>query len=236
MKAIILAGGKGTRLQKVVSDLPKPLAPVKGEPFIHILIRFLKFHGIEEILISTHHLAEKFAERLGDFKKLANVSLAKEPAPLGTGGAVKFVCRNLNPDEYILVLNGDTFFDFDLKKFIGKRRQETALALKNVPDSSRYGTVKLNGDHIASFQEKAQAGGPGTAYAGYSIIQVKDVLALLPEGPTSLETNFFPELLRRKRPIAGDIFDGAFIDIGIPEDYEFANTEFDFSRFSNASH
>ena len=232
MKAIILAGGKGTRLQTVISAVPKPLAPVQGQPFIFILVRFLLFHGIKEIIISTHHLAEKFGGYLEDFKKIAqSISLIKEPAPLGTGGALRFSCQQFSASENILVLNGDTFFDFDLSAFVKKYARETALALKEVPDSARYGTVELKDGNIQKFTEKSKTPAFGAIYAGFAIVSTQDILDFLPEGSSSLEKDFFPKLLRESRPVKGEIFNGKFIDIGIPEDYSVANTLFDFSKF-----
>ena len=233
MKAIILAGGKGTRLQSVVSDLPKPLAPVQGQPFIKILIRFLRFHGINEVIISTHHLADKFEDSLNELNQTgAKVSLVKEPLPLGTGGAVRFICKSLAPNERVLVLNGDTFFAFNLASFIKTHKTETALALKHIHDASRYGTVKLNGNRVQSFIEKAPNKSPGIIYAGYCILWAKDVLGTLPEGACSLENDFFPKILAKNGSIEGTVFSDDFIDIGVPEDYMLANTKFDFSQFS----
>ena len=232
MKAIILAGGKGTRLQTVISDVPKPLAPIQGQPFIFILIRFLLFHGIKEIIISTHHLAEKFDGYLGAFKKISqNISLVKEPAPLGTGGALRFTCQQFSASKNFLVLNGDTFFDFDLAAFVKKYATETALALKEVPNSARYGTVELKDGNIQKFTEKSETPASGAIYAGFAIVSTQDILDFLPEGSSSLEKDFFPKLLRESRLVKGEIFNGKFIDIGIPEDYAMANTLFDFSKF-----
>src|SRR4051812_34866099 len=114
MKAIVLAGGKGTRLGSVVSDVPKPLASIRGEPFLSILIRFLIFHGINEVFLSIGHLSEKFDEALKEFKKISpSVFLVREESLLGTGGAVRYACQTVcHNDETVLVLNGDTFFDF----------------------------------------------------------------------------------------------------------------------------
>lgn len=233
MKAIVLAGGRGTRLEKVVSDLPKPLAPVRGEPFLFILLRFLSFHGIDQILISTHHLADKFAEHLQKLNGFSgNISIVKEPALLGTGGAVRFNCQNMNPEDYVLIVNGDTFFDFDLSGFVKKFQRETALALKEVPDAARYGTVEVAEGKVEKFVEKMPSHRRGLIYAGYSIVKVSDILRVLPEGNSSLEKDFYPALLARNQPIGGEVYAGNFIDIGIPEDYEKANTTFDFSKFS----
>ena len=219
-------------MEKIISDLPKPLAPVQGQTFIFILLRFLAFHGIDEIILSTHHLADKFAEHL---KKLKNfsvpISVVKEPALLGTGGAVRFNCQNMNPADHVLVLNGDTFFDFDLTGFLQKFSHETALALKEVPDAARYGTVELSSGMIKNFLEKLPTHKAGLIYAGYCIVKVSDILRQLPEGNSSLEKDFFPKLLADHHLVKGEVYVGDFIDIGIPEDYEIANTKFDFSKF-----
>ncbi len=232
MRAIILAGGKGTRLQSEVPNLPKPLAPVRNQPFLYILMRFLAANGVSEIAISTFHMADQFRARLPELKKLAKkVTLVEEPAALGTGGAIRFACSELKPTEHVLVLNGDTYFGFDLGRFLKKHAQENALALKRVANSSRYGTVATKSGRVAEFLEKSTKGGSGTIYAGYCILNVGDLRRLLPEGPSSLETDFFPGLLREGKALVAEEFPGEFIDIGIPADYQHANSAFDFSGF-----
>jgi D-glycero-alpha-D-manno-heptose 1-phosphate guanylyltransferase len=232
MKAIILAGGKGTRLSSVVADVPKPLAPVQGEPFLFILARFLRHHGIEDAVISVYHLSEKFEAVFPQLKSLLpKATLAREPSPLGTGGAVRFACRGMSQEDYVLVMNGDTFFDFDLSDFMRKHASHTALALKEINDISRYGSVQLEAGKIKAFAEKTPEHRAGLIYAGFSIVHVGELLKFLPEGSSSLEQDFFPSLLKAGKSIHGEPFPGRFIDIGVPEDYHFANSNFDFSKF-----
>lgn len=233
LKAIILAGGKGTRLQSVVANQPKPLAPVQGEAFIFILIRFLVFHKIDQIVISTGHLAENFEKSLEDLRLIEqSISLVRESHSLGTGGATRFACENFNRDEFILVVNGDTFFDFNLSSFIECHKNHNALALKYVEDASRYGTVDLKNNLLTHFIEKENIKKPGVIYAGFGIFKVEDILGRLPEGKSSLELDLFLNLLSNKL-LYGQIYDGDFIDIGIPEDYKIANTTFNFTKFLN---
>lgn len=228
MKAVILAGGKGTRLQPVVNDTPKPLAPVHGVPFIFILMNFLTQNKISSAIVSTGYLAEQFETAFKDF--YFKPQLIQESIPLGTGGAVRYVCEGLNSEESILVANGDTFFNFDLAGFIQRNKANTAMALREVDDISRYGTVQLDGQKITAFTEKRPVHEKGLIYAGYSIVKVKDILEILPQGASSLENDFFPIILQQNR-LLGEVFSGQFIDIGIPEDYHRANTDFDFSTY-----
>lgn len=233
MKALILAGGRGTRLASVVSDVPKPLAPVKGQPFISILIKFLVAHDVKDIVISTGHMAEKFVETLPELRKITpNILLHEEASALGTGGAARFACCQFPGEESILILNGDTFFNFDLSGFINSSSNINTIALRKINNSSRYGTVKISKGLVTEFVEKNSHNDPGIIYAGFAILRINDLMLMLNEGNSSLENDFFPALLKRAS-LHGKIYDGEFIDIGIPEDFETANTNFNFSSFLN---
>lgn len=235
MKAIILAGGRGTRLQSVIKDCPKPLVPVQGEPFLNILFRFLIKNGVSDIVVSIGYMAEAFYEWKNNFHGTeAKIKLIEERVSLGTGGAVRFACQDMKREQSILVLNGDTFFNFDLLDFISTFKNQNAIALRYLTEASRYGSVDIRGEKVTGFREKSVTFEDGLIYAGYSLLNVSDIFDLLPEGTSSLEKDFFPSAVHKGR-LKGKSYDGDFIDIGIPEDYDLANKSFNFSIYGRGS-
>jgi D-glycero-alpha-D-manno-heptose 1-phosphate guanylyltransferase len=218
-EAIILAGGMGTRLRKLVSGIPKPMAPVNGRPFIFYILRWLEGNGIRKAIISAGYKSEAITDYFGD--KFGNMELryAIEEKPLGTGGAVMFALGKTDADN-VLILNGDTWFPIDLKIFSSfhtRSRNAFSLALKRMENFSRYGTVECTGDKIFRFNEKKFCSS-GLINGGIYLASRKFLDSRkLPE-VFSLETDFL-----EKEAANGDLkckaFDALFIDIGIPEDY-----------------
>lgn len=227
--AIILAGGFGTRLQSVVSDLPKPMAPVNGEPFLNYQLQYLKHYGIKNIIFSVGYLPEKIQSVYkSDFKDLS-ISYVIEESPLGTGGGVRLAMEQCK-DEFALVLNGDSFFDVDLHDYFRLHVNETSqfsLALRKVEDSSRYGTIETDAnDRIISFREKTNENKSGRINGGVYILNKELYLKSTPEKINfSIEKDFFEKQLQTLQ-IRGFEFSGYFIDIGIPEDYTKAQNDF----------
>ena len=220
-QAVILAGGFGTRLSHVVSDVPKPMAPVKEKPFLDYIIKTLKQQGFDNFVFLTGYKSE-FIEDY--FKDLKNAIFIKEETALGTGGAVLNAFYKLQ-DEFF-VINGDTFFDIDyniLEEF-GKNKPIT-LALRYTNNIERYGFVDIDDKFlIKSFVEKGSL--PEDRIDGYingGIYYVRKS-ALNPYAEKfngefiSLETEIFPQLLANDK-LNGLPLGGCFIDIGIPEDY-----------------
>lgn len=225
MQAIILAGGRGTRLQAVCPDLPKVMAPVGSRPFLEILIDYLGREGIESVILSVGYRHEAIVEFFGDRYGCVSISYAIEHQPLGTGGAMRKALAQLSPGPAV-VLNGDTFLQADYRKLMAAHRAAKAsltIALKHVDDVSRYGSVALSGDRIVGFSEK-QAAGPGVINTGVYVLGADIFDGYdLPES-FSFERDF---LYRAPGVIAphGHLVDGYFIDIGIPEDYRRAIAE-----------
>ena len=227
--AIILAGGFGTRLQSVVSDLPKPLALVNGLPFLDYQLKYLKHCGIKKIILSVGYLAEKIEARyLSNFNGF-EIHYAKENSPLGTGGAVRLSLEQSHDDK-ILVLNGDSFFDVDLQTFfnlstVGKA--DFSLALRQVDNAERYGTIELNShNQITSFKEKHVEAKAGLINGGVYLIDKNLYMAQTKANQNfSIEKDFFETQLNNFN-ILGFEFDNYFIDIGIPEDYNKAQNDF----------
>jgi D-glycero-alpha-D-manno-heptose 1-phosphate guanylyltransferase len=220
--AIILAGGLGTRLRAVVADRPKVLAPVAGRPFLTYLLDQLARTGIRRVVLSTGHLAEQFAELIGQEYHGLQIAYAEESDPLGTGGAIKFAGQSTD-SLHVLVMNGDSYFDADLAAYMNWHRaggQDVSLLLVEVPDASRFGTVELrpDGAHVAAFLEKQPHEVPGRINAGVYLLR-REMLMRIPDGRCSIERDVFPKWLD-EFDVRAWVTDGEFIDIGVPSDYE----------------
>jgi D-glycero-alpha-D-manno-heptose 1-phosphate guanylyltransferase len=221
LTAIVLAGGLGTRLRAVVADRPKVLAPVAGRPFLAYLLDQIADAGIQRIVLSTGHMAEQFDAAIGDRYRGLDIIYAREEAPLGTGGAIKFAGGVAEADQ-LLIMNGDSYCDANLSEYIDwhiRGKHEVSLMLAKVDDASRYGTVELDAEgRIRAFLEKQPHRGTGYINAGVYLIR-RAMLEQIPAGSSSIERDVFPKWLDKWR-VMGWVTDGAFIDIGIPGDYE----------------
>ncbi len=230
-EAIILAGGLGTRLQSVVSDVPKPMAPVNGKPFLAYLIQYLQKFGIQKIVFSVGYKSEAIVEYFGNSFSNLEMVYAKEEEPLGTGGGLKMAMEKCST-ESVLVLNGDTFLELDLFDFYNfhqKGQADISLCLRNIENASRYGTVEIDGQQrITAFQEKAGENTPGLINGGVYIFRRKIFNEFILPEKFSLEKDFFEPNLKKLK-MMGYTSNGYFIDIGIPEDYQKAQD--DFKRF-----
>lgn len=226
-QAVVLVGGLGTRLGRLTRDLPKPMLPVAGEPFLDILLRNIARHGIEEILLLGQYHASKLRDhyssgRIGG----AAVRVLEETERAGTGGALREARSSL--DEVFLLSNGDSFFDFNylalMQHFVGRGAQ-LAIALREVPDVSRYGKVTIDNEgSVVSFAEKTfGAEGGGLINGGVYVVSRRLVSQIGP-GEISLESDVIPGLVRAGQ-VCGQRFDGYFLDIGLPETYEQAQRE-----------
>ena len=230
--AIILAGGLGTRLRSVISDLPKPMAPVAGQPFLHYIFLYLQKQGITDVVLSVGYKSEVIKEFFGDKYAGINIRYAVENEPLGTGGGIRQAMSLIDSDAY--VLNGDTFFDVDLKdlyEFYTMRASDIALALKRMHHFDRYGTVEIgNKDRVLQFQEKRYKA-EGLINGGVYVIN-KNLFKKVEEIEDTIISqrfSFEKDILEKHLlPLhyQGKEFGGYFIDIGIPEDYERAQTDF----------
>ncbi|MCD6468888.1 MAG: nucleotidyltransferase family protein [Thermoplasmata archaeon] len=221
MKSLILAGGLGTRLRKIVPDKPKPMALIANRPFLEYLILQLKQYRLTDIVLCVGYLGERVKEYFGDGSRWdVHVSYSQESAPLGTGGAIR-LAEKLVQAENFLVMNGDSFLDIDLNRLIDyhlERKALATMALAEVEDPARYGAVEINEKgEIESFVEKGESSGSKLINGGIYVLDRK-VFDYIPEGKVSLEREVFPKLIGRK--FYGVPVKGYFIDIGIPEDYE----------------
>ena len=225
MKAVILAGGLGTRLKSRVPDLPKPMAPVANRPFLEYLLDRIIEGGIEEIIISVGHLADLIITHFGSSYKNTPIKYAHEQEPLGTGGAIRYALQKLD-DEPVLVLNGDTLLNLNYKQLIDwykNTRPKIAMILRHVPNTDRYGSVEINYDVVTGFHEKGKTG-PGFINTGIYILTPSMYQSLNITGKHSFELDVLQKHIAELSPKAY-ITSEYFIDIGIPEEYEKAQHE-----------
>ncbi len=218
MQAVILAGGLGTRLRPMLSDLPKSLAPLDGRPFLDYLLAFLERQGVTEAVLATGHLGDRIEATIGARRGRLSVRYAVEREPLGTGGALRNALGRI--EEFpVLALNGDTFVALDLADMLAAHRRGRAgltVAVREVVDAGRFGRVVVEDGRIRSFD----AGGgsrPGMINCGVYLFD-RNLLddPALPE-KFSFERDFLQARAEELRPLAYTV-SGYFIDIGVPED------------------
>ena len=225
--ALILAGGLGTRLRPVVSELPKVMAVVNGRPFLMYILDQLVAAGAEEIVLCTGYLGEIIKAAFGYEYKGAVIKYSQEMHPLGTGGALRNAFDLIVSDS-VLVMNGDSYCDIDLSSFLAwsfNRKYDATLVLTQVEDISRYGGVEIDKDgRILSYKEKGPNHVPGLINSGIYLFK-KQLLELIPLGVKySIEREFLPKLI--ENGLNGFCFNGRFIDIGTPESYHLAEEFF----------
>lgn len=226
MQAIILAGGFGTRLRSVLSDVPKPMAPIHDKPFLAYLIDYLKSQGITDVILSVHYLREQIQNYFKDNFNSVKIQYAIEENALGTGGAIVHALKLVNKAEPVFVLNGDTFLKLDYRQMasIYEPGNQMVMALRKISDCSRYGTVIVNQNRVVDFQEQGSHQA-GLINAGvYFISPTLFNSFSLPE-TFSFEKEFLFPQIASIHPQAF-IVEDYFIDIGIPEDYARAISEF----------
>lgn len=219
MDAIVLAGGLGTRLRSVVPDLPKPMAPVGGRPFLEWLLEDLARADVRHVVLAVGYRYEAIQEHFGTHYGALALSYAIEQEPLGTGGAIRQAMRYAGGGE-VLVLNGDTYLELDYSALLAAHRQAKAaitMTACHVGDVDRFGALDLKGDRVAGFAEKGRAGAGFINGGVYLLTQTLFDGAVLPER-FSFESDFLLPQLARLHPLAFPVT-GAFIDIGVPEDY-----------------
>ena len=224
-KAIILAGGRGERLQSAVPDLPKPMAPVGGRPFLEYILDGLVKGNVTDVILSVGYGAEVIQKHFGHSYRTIQLRYSRENFPLGTGGAIALALKKEDTSP-VLVLNGDTLIEIDYPALIAwyvKDPSLVAIVLRHVPNVSRFGAVALLDERVVGFQEKGQHG-PGLVNAGVYIVRPEVFSRYVTGESFSFETDFLQQYCRDLHPRAR-ITAGYFIDIGTPEDYERAQKE-----------
>ncbi len=225
-EAIILAGGLGTRLRDTVPDLPKCMAPVAGRPFLFYVINYLRSQSIERFIFSLGHKHEVIEEYLHTHFSTLTYQSVIEDEPLGTGGAIQ-LALNKASKEQVVIMNGDTLYKGDLYKaahFHTHNNAACTLLLKPMKNFDRYGVVELREDQLLSTFKEKKFYKEGTINGGLYILNVKKFLDENFSKYFSFEKNYLESLYKERR-IYGLIQDVYFIDIGIPEDYNRAQTE-----------
>ncbi len=224
-QAVFLVGGRGTRLGDLTKTTPKPLLTVAGRPFLDHLLDRAARAGADEILLVAGYLGSTVQARYhGTSWAGVPIRVLIEANPAGTAGALRIAAPHL-ADAFLLA-NGDSLFELPLRAFMTEPSAGAPLArlaLRRVPDVGRYGTVELSADgRITAFVEKSGAG-PGLVNGGVYRIDRRLVGRIPPSGSCSLERDVFPRLVT-ERLIEGGVFDGFFIDIGVPDDLARADT------------
>lgn len=237
MQAIILAGGFGTRLQAVVKDVPKPMAPINGKPFLDYLLQYLVAQGIKSVVLSLHHQYDVVQSYYKNGFPGLSLSCVVEDQPLGTGGAILHAFSQIDHSQPVFAINGDTFLALNYRKMYAHHLASGAsftMALREVSDCSRYGSVVVDDARVVAFREKAHMA-RGLINGGVYLLSSLWLQSLMLPRVFSLEQDF---LLPRIADIqaAYVITNAYFIDIGVPSDYERANQELAlFSERANDS-
>ncbi|MBE1237878.1 NTP transferase domain-containing protein [Phaeovibrio sulfidiphilus] len=224
-EAIILVGGFGVRLKPVVSDVPKPLAPVAGRPFLCWLLDTLARQGVERVILASGYMADVLYRTLGDTHGTLRLDHVREENPRGTGGALWAALRH-SREERVLALNGDTWASLDLAALSAAHPQaDIVIAAREIENRSRFGGLILEGNRVLGLctdDDADHAPGPAVINAGVYVLR-----ADLPERfpmpeKFSLEREIFGHA--RNYEIYAHLTDGAFLDIGTPADFERAQT------------
>ncbi len=235
VEVFILCGGKGTRLQSVISDIPKPMAPVAGKPFLHHLVDQCMQNGFINFCFLTGHMEEKirqyFSAELAASESPVSLRFSHETVPLGTAGAIKKAIQSSRYSNF-LVINGDSYLNTDLRFYYEQYRknhdQQFILLLKELENFDRYGSVQLDSEgNIIKFEEKMPQK-IGLINAGIYIFNDR-FNSYIADTDFSLEQQTFPRLLPLKL-LRGLTAKGFFVDIGIPEDYALACKMFEEKR------
>jgi D-glycero-alpha-D-manno-heptose 1-phosphate guanylyltransferase len=223
MEAIILAGGFGSRLREMVPDLPKPMAPVAGRPFLEILLLFLSHKGFTRVILSLGFMAFKISNYFG--KSFAGMDLVYvvEDSPLGTGGAVR-LALSISEESHVFTFNGDTFLDLEVDEIeqLWKNNGHPIIVGHKVQDTARYGRLLTKDNYVTGLVEKGISG-PGLVNAGCYIFNKTQFDCFQMNEAFSLETDFLTGLVARNK-VNVFVTEGLFIDIGIPRDYTLAQT------------
>jgi D-glycero-alpha-D-manno-heptose 1-phosphate guanylyltransferase len=225
VEAIVLAGGLGTRLRGVLPDVPKLLAPIAGRPFLDWLLQYLRRQGFTRLVLAIGHRHEQIRDRLRTHAGDPEIAYSVEDTPLGTGGAILAAMDHCESAE-VFVINGDTLFAIDHRRMLAAFRRTGAslmVALRRWKAGDRFGRVVLDGDRIAGFVEKGDARSDLINGGVYLIDRALRVPFSRGQA-FSFERDFLEAEVGRLRPHAY-VEDAFFIDIGIPEDLERAQTD-----------
>lgn len=229
MKAVILAGGQGTRLREISNGLPKPMMPLLGRPLLEHIVALLRENGIRELCLTLHYRPEMIRDHFGDGSRFGvSIEYREERGePMGTAGAVGN-CRDLIGGEDVLVMSGDCACDFDLAPLREAHRGGVTIALTTHREPLPYGLVLTDGkDRVTGFLEKPVWERVVTDRVSTGIYLLSpDVLDRIPRGrPYDFAKDLFPCLLRDGIPMTGKVLEGYWCDIGAPRAYYQCNLD-----------
>ena len=240
MKAILLAGGKGTRLRPLTIHTPKPIVPIFNRPFLHYQIDLLKqVPEIDEVILSLNYQPRRIEEIFGDGSNVGiKIRYVVEPAPLGTAGAIKYAGENLT--ESVVVFNGDVLTQIDLAAVLRLHRERNAKAtivLTPVENPTAYGLVETDADsNITRFLEKPSPDEITTNHinAGIYVLEPDTFDRIPSEVSWSIERSYFPSLIERGETFVAYVYNGYWIDIGTPEKYTQVHRDIMDGRYAAA--
>lgn len=220
LDAVILCGGKGTRLQSVLPDSPKPMAPIEDKPFLAHLIQSLTTSGFRHFVLCSGYRSEQIEAYFSDAIARGTVRISREQAPLGTGGALRYAYPLLRGQRCV-VLNGDSFCQVDFPQMLRSHiasQSAATIAVVPVDSTSSYGTVHMTPNNtITSFCEKIE-GVSGAVNAGIYLLENQVIRNITPDQPVSMEKDIFPHLAQAGQ-LHGILCHGPLWDIGTPERY-----------------
>ncbi|MDQ1772725.1 NTP transferase domain-containing protein [Labilibaculum sp. A4] len=230
MEAIILAGGFGTRLKEMVIDVPKPMADINGKPFLKYLFDWLLNNGIDHLILAVGYKADVIQDYFSENYQGIHLSYSFEVEPLGTGGAIKKAYDKVkNKNRPVFVINGDTFFNVNLKEFYdfhNKQNNPFSIVVKKMFDFERYGSVKTNDNFVEDFIEKRYC---KQGFINGGIYLMNSVcMGMMPKDEKFSFEKTFLEKYVKSVSFGAFKSDGYFIDIGIPVDYTKAKIELPF--------
>jgi len=217
--AVILAGGKGTRLKPLTDKLPKSLVPVNSKPILQYNIDLCKRYNIKNIIISVGHMAEQIMDHYGDGSKFGvNITYVHEKEPMGTAGPLRMIKEKLNGT--FVLMNADELKDINLAKMFQAHLEnggKATIALTTVEDPSAYGVAMMDGNKIVRFVEKPKKDEAPSKLinAGLYLLE-PEIISLIPEGYAMMEFDVFPKLAKDSL-LFGYPFSGQWFDIGTPE-------------------
>jgi mannose-1-phosphate guanylyltransferase/phosphomannomutase len=230
MKAVVMAGGEGTRLRPLTSNQPKPMVPIVGKPCMEHILELLREHGLTDVVVTVAFLPQAIRSYFGDGSGLGiELEYSVEESPLGTAGSVRLAARAGRLDETFLVISGDALCDIDLGALIEFHRDRSAavtIGLKSVPDPLEFGIVVTDEDgRVERFLEKPSWGQvfSDTINTGIYVIEPEAMRHVPTDRPYDFSKELFPLLLEMGRPIYGYVCDGYWQDIGNLDQFRQAN-------------
>jgi D-glycero-alpha-D-manno-heptose 1-phosphate guanylyltransferase len=227
--AVILAGGFGTRLRSVVSEVPKPMAPINGKPFLEILINYWIIQGVNNFILSVGYKHEIIENHFGNNYRNLDIKYLVEESPLGTGGALIKAISNFKIEQPFLLLNGDTYFEVSLESleaFHNLKKSAFTFSVFKSNNLERYLGLNVNDEMQVLPVESKEVGNEskfvngGVYIIDPSIININNFEM---DHFYSFENDILPEIMKEHPAIYACEFDTTFIDIGVPEDYFKAN-------------